>query len=446
MRPRAAVGPLLVAAAALGCAQPGTPPGGEVDQLPPRVVEVVPAAFDTLRDLGAWVVIRFDERISEQLQGVRNWEEAVLVSPMTSPVRVDAGRRSVRISLVRDWEPNRVYRVVVRPVFRDLFRNQRGEPVDLVFSTGAPIPESAMAGFATDRLTGGPTAEARVEAVREADQTRFVAVTDTSGFFAFPFMGSGTYRLRAWVDQNRSLEPDFTEIQDSARVVLAGVDTAIVELALLRPDTTAPRLARAEALDTVRIRLHFDDYFAPGAIDGEAVLFSLPDSTRIGQGELFHATRLDSLLAPDEDAAALRRETRAVLDSLRRADPQADTAAPATVEQEQEAEEIARRRLSDGPRQRTGPQRPQAPRPAQQLILLAPGPLTPGSEYLVRVSGLANIQGIRGGGEASFTVPLAPPPPDEPPADTVTADTVTADPTTASPTAANPTTAGRGPG
>lgn len=421
------VGPLLVAAAAVGCAQPSTPPGGEIDRVPPRVVEVVPAAFDTLRELRDPVVIRFNERISERLQDVANWEEAVLVSPATSPVEVDAGRRRLEISLVRGWEPDRVYRIRVRPVFSDLFGNAREEPIDVVFSTGAPIPESALAGFITDALTGAAVPDARVEAVRRAEDVPYVAVTDTAGFFAMPFMPAGEYDLRAWVDQDRSLTPDFFEVQDSLDVAFAARDTAIVEVALLRPDTTPARLARAEPVDSTRVRLHFDDPFAPGGVDGRAVLYSLPDSVRIGDGRLLHASRLDSLTAVDTEATALQSETREVLDSLRQAAPPADTAAQAAAALERTARAIARHRIAerDAPEALPGGGRP--PLPSQQLIFLAPVRLQPDSSYEVRVTGVTNIQGVAGGGgAANFTMPPAPPP-EAVPADTAPQDTLPQD-------------------
>ncbi|MFW5947298.1 MAG: hypothetical protein ACOCUW_02290, partial [Gemmatimonadota bacterium] len=114
---RAVAGAILVAA--LGCAQPGSPPGGEIDRSPPRVIETVPAAFDTLTDLGEPAIIRFDERISERLQGVAELREAVLVSPAGREIRVDRHSRSFEIIPRGGWEPDRVYRIQVLPVFQD---------------------------------------------------------------------------------------------------------------------------------------------------------------------------------------------------------------------------------------------------------------------------------------------------------------------------------------
>lgn len=385
-------GPLIVAAAA-ACAQPGTPPGGEPDQEPPRVVSVRPAAFDTVTDLDMEVLIRFDERISERLEGVRNWEDAVVVSPATSPVRVDPSRRGLEISLARGWEPDRVYRVIVRPVFRDLFNNFRREPVELVFSTGAPIEDGALAGFVVDRLTAEAVVDARIEAVRRIDSTRYVALTDTAGFFAVRFLPGGSYDVRAWMDQNRDRIVDAFEVRDSVDLTFAAGDTAVVELALLRADTTGARLARAEPMDSTKIRLVFDDYFDAHSVDGRAAIHSLPDSAFLGTGALLPFARLDSLRNAEQAAT----------------DP-SDTVPPSEGGGEGDREGLEAR--IGGPGGQTA-----APRPSQELILYAPAVLEHGASYLIRVEGLTNIAGVRGGGgTAEVTMPAAPePPPEEPP-------------------------------
>nr|NIP81973.1 Ig-like domain-containing protein [Gemmatimonadota bacterium]NIQ57578.1 Ig-like domain-containing protein [Gemmatimonadota bacterium]NIU77742.1 hypothetical protein [Gammaproteobacteria bacterium]NIX46888.1 hypothetical protein [Gemmatimonadota bacterium]NIY11241.1 hypothetical protein [Gemmatimonadota bacterium] len=95
------------------------------------MIETRPAAFDTLTDLSEQVIIRFDERISERLEGVTEMQEAVLVSPAKGVPIVDQDRRGIKVRLAGGWEPDRVYSVVILPVFRDLFGNQREVPVEL---------------------------------------------------------------------------------------------------------------------------------------------------------------------------------------------------------------------------------------------------------------------------------------------------------------------------
>jgi hypothetical protein len=50
--------------------------------------------------------------------------------------------------------------------------------------------------------------------------------------------------------------------------------------------------------------------------------------------------------------------------------------------------------------------------PQREFVLVPASPLTPGTRYLVRIEGLTNVSGIRGGGgSADFEVPTPRAPP-----------------------------------
>jgi hypothetical protein len=361
---------LLASAAALGCARPYPPPGGETPQAAPAVIETVPAALAVEPDFRGAVVFRFDRRLSEQ--GEPN---PVIVSPATSPVRISRGRTELRVALRDGWEPGRIYRVVVLPGVRDLFGNRTTEPLELVFSTGPAIPETAVAGIVTERLTGRPARNAIVEALQLPDSVLYLTAVDTAGFFALRHLPQGEYEALAFADVNRNRRREPTEpVSEVERITLAtAADTVPLLLAVLPPDTTPARLARAEAVDSLTVRLHFDDYFDADTDLAEAAvrIFVLPDSVPGPAGELL-------------TAAAFAELQRA------RAPAPDDVVAP---------------RPADAPR----PGRDAAALPARELVFLAAAPLLPGGEYVVSVSGVTNIHGIPGGGgEARFTVPARP--------------------------------------
>jgi hypothetical protein len=409
---------LLVALAVLattgGCAQPRQPTGGPPIDKPLQVVDVSPAPFSVVTELNRPVVIRFDERLSERLQGVRELRDAVIVSPETGDVRVRRGRRELRISVAGGWQPGLVYRVEVLPVLRDLFNNVREEPVELVFSTGPPIPETALAGFVEDRLTGQAVRGARVEATHDDSRHTYVVLSDSVGFFALRHVPEGRYEVQAWLDQNRNRIRDFAEPQDSARFTLAAQDTLVLELELLPRDTIPARLARVTPSDPTKFQLAFDDYFAPapGPVPGAARIYRLEDSTYVAEGMLFHATSLDSLRAAEEALAAAARDTLAA-DTLV-TDPDPEAAAPPAPP--------ARR--PEAPRPGRAAAQPRGPLPSRDLIVLLEAPLEPDTRYFVVVEGVINIQGVPGGGgTASFRTaatarpPADPAPPGDPPPD-----------------------------
>jgi hypothetical protein len=356
------------------------------------------------------VVIRFDERLSERLEGVRSLEEAVLVSPETGEVRVRRGRRELRVSVAGGWQPGLVYRVVVLPVLRDLYGNVRTEAVELVFSTGAPIPETAVAGFVEDRLTGRVVPNARVHATHRDAIRTYMAVTDTAGFFSLRHVPEGSYDVVAWLDQNRNRAVNYAEPQDSGSFTLAARDTVILELGLLPGDTIPARLTRAEPIDSTKVRLSFDDYFEPGPVDATGRVYRAEDSTFVAFGELIHATRLDSLLAAERAAAEAAADTAPAVDVPR---PPADS--PAVDVPRPPADSPAmRERLERRPG--AGQAAPEAsPLPARELVLVLPAPLAAETAYYVVVEDLVNIRGVPGGGgTATFRTPAARPPEPEP--------------------------------
>jgi hypothetical protein len=371
-----------------GCAQPRQPTGGPPIDRPPQLVYLSPEPLSVVTDLGRPAVFRFEERLSERLQGVRELADAVIVSPETGEVRVRRSRREIRVSLANDWQPGLVYRVQVLPVIRDLYNNVLDAPIELVFSTGPDIPETAVAGLVEDRITGRPVPGARVEATHVGTGHAYVALTDSAGFFALRHVPTGEYGLQAWLDQNRNREMDFNEPQDGAAIALAAQDTMVLELALLPQDTTPARLLRAEMLDSSKVQVAFDDYFGPvdGPMAGTAALYRLEDSTYVTHATIFHGTQLDSLRAAEAAVAELAAAAaRAATDTIP-AEPDLAQAAP------------TRRRAPD----------PRRPLPTQELVLLLGAPLEPDTRHYVVMDGLTNIRGVPGGGG---TAPFRSPPP-----------------------------------
>jgi hypothetical protein len=351
-------GALLLAAA---CARVESPPGGPRDTEAPRVIETFPAPNATAADYAGThqpVRIVFHETLSE-----RSPRELAMVSPETGEVHAERDGEEVRVTIDGGWQPNRVYRVTVMPGIVDRFGNARSIPYELVFSTGAPIVPNALGGLATDRITGRPVANARVEAILATDSTRYTTVTDSTGFFALRALPAGTYATRVYADQNRNRKLDAAELRDQREVTIGEQDTLTVELSLLGTDTTPARLLRADIRDSAQVRLFFDDYTAANAqLTAIGVrVWLLPDSTLHPGGRLMTARAFQALRA----------------DSTRRPTP------PGIVEPD------TARAL-----------------PMNELVWVPAVPLQPQARYRFTVNDYRNIHGIaRGGGSAVATAP-----------------------------------------
>ena len=363
---------LILALFVLGaCARPYPPPGGEVDRLAPLVDTIIPAPGAIVTDFDDKVVFDYNERIAER--GVR---DLVVVSPESGVPLVEKGRDRLTVSLADGWQPGVIYRVVVLPGVSDMFGNATTEQVELVFSTGPPIPNPTLAGIVTDRLTGGAAGGARIEAVHLPDSARYASATDAEGFFVFRNIPSGDYLLRGYLDQSRNRVLDQSDPRDSVRITL-GADTATVTLALLASDTTPARVTRAEAPDSMQVRVSLDDYVDPLIHPSSTIRAQL---WRLGPAG---TEQRDSVAVPVRSvvyAAEYEARVAAALDTAQ-TEPQPDTV-----------------RIL----------------PTQNLVVMPGRPLQPRTRYRVLVSGVTNIFGLsNGGGSVEFTTPeftYAPPP------------------------------------
>jgi hypothetical protein len=384
-RNAAVLAAVLLAAA---CARALPPPGGVRDTQPPRLIETAPGPLAVVPGFTGPAVFRFDERLSE-----RNFSESlVIVSPLDGALRIERKGSEVRVRIDGGWRPDRIYRVVLLPGLRDLFGNARTEAAEIVFSTGPPVPETAIAGLILERLTGRPPQTALVTAVRRGDSVAYMAVGDTAGFFSLRHLPLGVYELFAFADQNRNRRRDAMEPVDNATLSLGSPsDTLMQVFRVLAPDTTPPRVTRAEYVDSLHVRITLDDH-----VDVEAQLTGagaeihvLPDSalygaaTRLVQAPLFERERREAAAAGADTAAAAPQEP---------VRPPTGRAALAVT---------------------------QEPLPTREIMVVLSRPLERGLDYTITVGGIMNLHGLSGGGVARFSTPRpAPAAPAQPPPDT----------------------------
>lgn len=415
---------LVLAVLMAGCAQPYSPTGGEVLGVPLRVVDAEPKPFSIAADHRGAVVIRFGDRVSE-----RNLADAVRVSPETGEVKVSKRGRDLRVSIKGGWQPDQIYRIVIRPVLQDLYGNPMEEMVDVIFSTGPEIPATAVAGLVTDRLTRKPVERARVEAIRAADSAVYVAETDTAGYFALRHIPEGEYAVRAYLDRTPNREPDFGEPIDTAMLELGASDTTIFTFDLLAPDTTPARVTRAEAPDSLTIKITLDDHLDPEVpLDGVvARVWKLPDSTSAPVAEVIHLHVHEKQVEEQRRAEARKaaEEAKAAEDPDTVMDPAPDSAQgpvrdPAAAPRPGAGGEPGGAATPDevarGPLGAAEPESSAGPLPTRELVVRLAEPLEPQAEYRITLEGVRNINGLEdGGGTVTFRAPAMPSQPDPDP-------------------------------
>ena len=379
------------------CAHIEAPTGGPVDSIAPRLVVTRP---DTNAVLERWlgpVVFAFDEELSEE--GV---DEAVTLSPRRGPVSVDKEGDEIRVRPRRGWEPGLIYQVEVAPGIRDRFNNPTETAVRLVFTTGPPIPATRATGAVRDRVTGEPSQQARVDALRIADSLVYSTQTDSAGRYFFTQVPEGEYRVIGYRDTNKNRRVDSYEQRDTAVLNLVAGQASTADLALLPNDTTGPTVGSARMAEGW-IEVRFDDYLDPEQpLSPQQVVVIGPDSAAVAIAEV----RIGP--PPRVDTAGAAR------------DSMPPEAPPAGVQRPDSARADTTSR---------------GPLPSQSLFARPGVELIPDTVYRVRVSNVRNVNGLVGGGEAPLRTPRPPPPPA--PADTAAVDTVAVPPDSAAPALAD---------
>ena len=414
------------------CARPQAPQGGILPEVPLRAIETRPVHLSIVASFDDPVEIRFAQVVSERLaQG--SLADAVVVSPQTGEVVVERSADRIMVSMEGGFRDGTLYRITVLPWLQDRYQNTMEFPFDLFFSTGPDFEPNLVAGLASDGLTFEPVGEYRVDARAEGREEHLSALADTAGIFSFPFLPSDAYTLVAYEDTNRDGQPGFDEIQDSVLVTVAQGDTLVLaDFLLLEPDTTAAVLTDADAVDSVTVRLTFDDYVAPEApLEGvEATVTAAEGGGALDIEEVLHLAaweaREPAPTPPDSaaqgdvppDSAAVQ-DPAPTLDSVIAGDPPDNPATGQAMPPDSVVTPVG-----EGPTL-----------PARELILLLSVALVPEEIYEVELAGITNVNGLSGGGGVvELSVPAAPPPPDPPvPPDGDPAADTTAAPGTAIP-------------
>ncbi|MDT8369279.1 MAG: Ig-like domain-containing protein [Longimicrobiales bacterium] len=423
-----------------GCARPGPPPGGPEDLRPPVVATVEPEPLATLEPGNHTLRVRFSERISERpVRGTLS--SAVSVSPRTGAVEVSHERHGIDIKVEGGFRPGLVYRVAIEPVLQDMFGNRMAVPFEWVFSTGGEVRPNAVVGAVWDATTGEPVEEADVVARRRTDAdaavldtAAYVALSDARGIFVLRYLPEGPLSVVVWEERNGNGEPDFSEARIEREVTLGPTDTlTLAHLPLLPNDTTPAEVVGVTVLDSMTVRIEFDDYLDPIApVDALALELLLPtDSLGAVLEEAagleppavvrrFHEADFAEWADSVFDAAPDPRSRAALPDSL---DPVADSLAlpPDTLAADTvlaPADTIAAVRSTPLRRQTVNAARELLPdgRPVPQrsFVIRLGTPLPAGVPLRLRVEGVINLTGLPGGGGEARALREAPAPPPDP--------------------------------
>ncbi len=405
------------------CANQGAPPGGAPDLAPPILLKATPENAAVGAKLNA-MVLQFDEVISETPIGAKDLADLVFISPRSGVPKVKWGRSKLEIRPSKGWKPNTVYSVMIKNGLQDLRNNAIDTTMQLVFSTGGPIPTTRIAGVAFDWVAGAGLSGAIIEAVA-ADSTTYQAVADTKGRYLLQYVPPGPYLVRAYGDRNSNRALDPIEAWDSVRVTLT--QSADIEFYSFPHDSVGLRVASVTPMDSGMVKVVFDKPYASGSTFGvEDIIITRPDSSRVrvrsvqtsaqrAQADsLRAAARADSLarVASRSDSTPALRARADSLARITRADSVAAAARAARDARAREARARASTRgaRSAPPVDTLPPPKMRRPAVSPELFVTLDTALAPQTQFRLSVTNVRSLSGTVRSPSRTFTTPRAPKP------------------------------------
>ncbi len=355
------------------------------------VRETKPERFAVVPDFDGSVEVRF----AEPLSGTSGLERRLVASPAFR-YRVDAGFSVIKIRPRDGWWKGVVYYFQLPSGIADLLGNRTDEPIEIIFSTGPPVPDTRVTGTVTQRVDGSAVTDGRILFFNVAgDSVPYTAVTERGGQFELTTLPPDDYWSFAFSDLNRDLRLQrLFEPYDSVRLQLEPAGLAALTFRIVEPDTTPPLLARVQAVEDSLLRLEFDDHLDPDQDLGVVIVAVReertgrswevagmrlePGSARAPGREARGAARRDRVPAAPGDTAAAPGDTAAAPGDTTAA-PGDTTAAPGEAQDE-----------------------PMLP---SRVLLVELASVLDEGTYRITVEGILNLRGLAGRADTTFAYP-----------------------------------------
>lgn len=306
------------------CALQLPPGGGEIDTIPPEIIEVFPEDGTTNYNRN-YFELRFSEWVDK-----RSLRDAIFISPaVDGQLELSWSGRAVRIYFPEDLRKDFTYVITIGTDVVDLNnRNRMAEAYTFTFSTGVEIDRRVISGKVYDPKPDGIMmfayklfADTVNPALHKPD---YISQTGRDGTFKLSGLAEGTYRVFAVKDEFRDLL--FQAGQDLIGmpyidIFLAREDTLFANLNFfLTPiDTIPPRLLSAVMTDRNHILLNFSEKIDSTLIRSDN--FRIADSTSGENYDILFAykgnTKLTEMVLVTTDSFKVDNKIFLLADSLR---------------------------------------------------------------------------------------------------------------------------------
>jgi hypothetical protein len=248
------------------CGHQLPPGGGEVDTIPPEIIEVYPE--DGTTNFGEeYFEIGFSEYVDK-----RPVQDAIFISPaIEGEIEYDWSGKYLRVYFPEELKENITYVITIGTDAADYNnKNRMAEAFTLTFSTGSEIDRRTVTGKVYD-----PNAKDVMIFAYMIDDTSsnllaykpdYISQAGNKGEYKLMGLAAGRYRIFAVQDEFRDLL--FQPGQDRigipfTDVFLAPDDTLYsgLDFFLISADTTSPRLISAVMTDELHVLVNLSEEF-----------------------------------------------------------------------------------------------------------------------------------------------------------------------------------------
>jgi hypothetical protein len=265
-----------------GCANQLPPGGGEIDTIPPKIIESVPAN-GTINYGENYFEITFSKYVDK-----RSVQDAIFISPsLQRPVNYSWSGKTLNVIFNDTLKPNTTYTITIGTDVKDLNNgNKMAESFLLTFSTGNKIDIGKVSGKVFNERPEGIMIFAFKENGNEFDIDKqkpdYISQVGKNGNYGLQGMGDGKYKILAILDKFRDYKYQKNEDE-------YGVQTGEVNLKesastrtgfdfmMTMEDTLVPKITNAFMRDRNHLLVQFSK-----AIDSSKISasnFYLKDTT-----------------------------------------------------------------------------------------------------------------------------------------------------------------------
>jgi hypothetical protein len=246
------------------CANQLPPGGGEVDTIPPKIIEVFPQDRAINYNLD-YIELFFSEYVDK-----RSVQEAIFISPpIPKGVKYEWSGKSLSVFFNDTLKTNTTYTITVGAEVQDLNnRNKMVEPFTFSFSTGSVIDTGSISGKIFDDDPSGIMVFAFYNKDTVANpilqKPEYISQVGKNGKYFLPGLSEGKYNVYAFRDKYQDLyykrnEDEFGVQFKEINLTSSKPESTNNNFFINIEDTLAPKLSSVIMRDRNHILVEFNE-------------------------------------------------------------------------------------------------------------------------------------------------------------------------------------------